>query len=424
MKSRYFSLAILAFFFICSVAQPNPTYLQNKREKRLSEKAAPLTSYIILVSIDGLRNEDLINPKLNLPTLKSLPDRGALVLNVESVYPSQSLPAHATILTGMLPSDHGIVSDWKFDEKIGRASTEKYEAASDIKTDTIWQAAKRGGLKTAAINFPLVNEAEIDFNAQDTSVVPTWIEKNRPQLTMIRFDELANSIQRYGLGSSEAISALEVIDSSLRKISEAVERAGIMNETTFLIVSSHGYAKVEQEFRPNVILAKKGFLTLDTRNWDATVRSSGGGAAVYLKDAKNEETAKEVAKLFEEIHKQESSPIWRIISPKEAAKLGADSRAAFFLEAAPGFRISEQTSGKKLTEKLNTAVQATSGYLPSRSEMRGAFIMAGKGIKPKTQIEYARLIDIAPTIARLLGLELKTSRGHAISEMLLQQKQK
>ena len=427
MKSRHLWLAVLVFFSVCSEAQQNPTQLQSKREKKLSEKATPLTSYVILVSIDGLRNEDLTNPKLNLPTLKSLRDRGSFVLNVESVYPSQSLPAHATILTGMFPSDHGIVSDWKFDEKTGGTSTEKYEAASDMKTDSIWQAAKRGGLKTAAINFPLVNEAELDFSSQDINSAPTWVEKNRPQLTMLRFDGLANSIQRYGLGSAEATAALEIIDSSLKKISDAVESAGITNETTFLVVSSHGYAKVEQEFRPNVILAKKGFLTLDTAttNWIATVRSSGGGAAVYLKDAKNEETAKEVAKVFAEIHKQESSPIWRIISQKDAAKLGADPRAAFFLEAAPGFLISEQTTGKKTTEKLNaTAGQATSGYLPSRSEMRGALIVAGKGIKPKTQLEYARLIDLAPTIARLLGLELKASRGHVISEMLLQQNQK
>ena len=429
MKCQFIHLGLVVFilFSVCGEAQQRATNLQNKREKKSSEKAVPLTSHVLLISIDGLRNEDLSKTNLNLPSLKSLRERGSFILNVESVYPSQSLPAHATIVTGMFPSDHGIVSDWKFDEKTGRSATEKYEAASDIKTDTIWQAAKRGELKTVAINFPLMNEAELDFKSQDISSALAWVEKNRPQLTMIRFDGLANSIQRYGLGSAEATAALEIIDSSLKKILEAVERAGITNETTFLVVSSHGYAKVEQEFRPNVMLAKIGFLPLDTAttNWIATVRASGGGAAIYLRDAKNEEMAKAVTKVFEEIYKQESSPIWRILSQKDAAKLGADPRAAFFIEAAPGFLISEQTTGKKTTEKLNaTAGQATSGYLPSRSEMRGTLIVAGKGIKPKTQIEYARLIDIAPTIARLLGLELKASRGHVISEMLLQQNQK
>ena len=426
-KPIYFALAVFVFFSICGIAQ-QPTQPQSKREKKPPEKLLPLTSCVILVSIDGLRNEDLRNPRLNLPTLQSLRERGAFALNVESVYPSQSLPAQATILTGMLPSDHGIVSDRKFDEKAGVTST-KYEAASEVKTETIWQAAKRAGLKTAALNFPLTNAAEIDLNSQDINAAAAWLEKNHPQLLLIRFEELASAIQQSGLESVESFSALKEIDSSLKKILATVEQAGWANETTFLVVSSHGFAKVEQEFRPNVILAKKGFLTLDAKgiitNWIAAVRSSGGAAAVYLKDPKNEETAKELENLFVEVQKQDASPIWRLVSKKDAAKLGADPRAAFFIEAAPGFVISEQAMGKKVTEKLNGAAgQAAAGYIPSRSEMRGALIAAGKGIRPKIQIEYVRLTDIAPTIARLLGFELKATRGHAISEMLMQQNQK
>jgi arylsulfatase A-like enzyme len=50
--------------------------------------------------------------------------------------------------------------------------------------------------------------------------------------------------------------------------------------------------------------------------------------------------------------------------------------------------------------------------------MRGAFIIAGNGIKSGARLEYARLIDIAPTIARLLGLEMKTARGRVLAEVI------
>lgn len=406
-------------FSLCAFAQSD----QSKREKKAKEKPPLLTSHVILISIDGLRVEDLNNSKLSIPTLKSLRDNGAFALNVESVYPSQSISAHATIVTGMLPADHGITADAPFDEKKVQTSAEKYKLASELKADTIWQAAKRAGLKTAAINFPFVEKAEIDFASQTS--VTDLIEKNKPPLLMVKFDEVANSLQRFGSGSIEAINSMEKVDTALKTILDAVERAGLMNETTFLLVSSHGYAKVEQEFRPNVILARKGFLTLDASgnitSWIAATHASGGAAAVYLQDQHNEETVKVLEEIFTEIHKKEGSPIWRVISKKDAAKLGADPRAAFFLEAAPGFVISEQASGKKVTDKLvSSAGRVASGYLPSRSEMRGILIAAGKGIKPKTQIEYARLVDIAPTIARLLGLELKASRGHAISGILAQ----
>ena len=418
LKSAH-CLFLLLLLSLCVFAQSDPS----KREKKAKEKPLPLTSHVILISIDGLRFEDLNNPKLNIPALKNLRDRGSFALNIESVYPSQSIPAHATIVTGMLPADHGITADASFDEKKGLTSADNYHLASEFKADTIWQAARRAGLKTAALNFPMTKKAEIDFASQTS--VTDLIEKNRPQLLLIKFDEIAISLQRFGVGSVEAKVAVENVDAALKTILDSVERAGLTNETTFLLVSSHGYAKVEQEFRPNVILARKGFLTADASgnitSWIAATHASGGAAAIYLQDQHNEETAKVLEEIFTEIHKKEGSPIWRVISKKDAAKLGSDPRAALFLEAAPGFVISEQVTGKKVIDKLEmSAGRSASGYLPSRSEMRGMLIAAGKGIKPKTQIEYARLVDIAPTIARLLGLELKASRGHAISGILVQ----
>ncbi|MBS1807321.1 MAG: alkaline phosphatase family protein [Acidobacteria bacterium] len=428
-QSLHFALVLLIAFSIDSIAQQSSNNPQVMREKKVQEKPLPLTSCVVLISIDGLRNEDFNNPRLNLPNLKSRRDRGSYVLNIESVYPSLSLPAHATIATGMFPSDHGIISDWKFDEKTGTRSEEFFGDPGEIKAETIWQTTKRAGIKTAAINFPFINPAEVDYASPDLNKALAWVEKNRPQLILIRFDDLGNSIQRAGIGSTAAYSSLEKIDAAVKTISDSIERAGLTDETSFLIVSSHGYAKVEQEFRPNIVLAKKGFITTGDKgmitNWIASVYSSSGSAAIYLKDARNEEAAKQIENIFEEIHKQESSPIWRIISKKDIAKIGADPRASFFIEAAPGFSISDGITEKKITEKVNGKTgQATSGYSPSRSEMRGAFIAAGKGIKSKTQIEYARLTDIAPTIARLLGLELKASRGHTISEILIPQNRK
>lgn len=410
---------MLLFLTVCVFAQTDPA----KREKKAKEKPPPLTSHVVLISIDGLRIEDLNNPKLNLPTLKALRERGSFALNVESIYPSQSLPAHATMVSGMLPADHGVTADFPFDEKRGQTAAEKYHLASELKADTIWQAAKRAGLKTAAANFPLTEKADIDFVAQEESSISGLIANQRPEILLVRFEELANSLQRFGLGSIETARAIETVDATLKAILDSVERAGLMNETTFLLVSTHGYARAEQEFRPNVILARKGFLTTDASgnitSWIAATHTSGGAAAIYLHDQYNEEVAKTLVDIFAEIHQKDASPLWRVLAKKDAARLGADPRAALFLEAAPGFLISEQASGKKLTDKLNaSAVRAASGYLPSRSEMRGMLLVAGKGIKPKTQIEYARLVDIAPTIARLLGFELKASRGHAISALL------
>ena len=351
-----------------------------------------ITSKVILISIDGLKTEDLNNPRLNIPNLKYLREKGAFALNVESVYPSATLPAYASVVSGMFPSDHGVVSDFIFNEEKGISSEIKF---SEIKVDTIWQAAKRAGIKTAAINFPFTKSEEIDFKLDSLNDEAI----KQAQLILIRLD--AN---------------LEASDLQIKKILELIDS----DEATVIIISPHGTAKADQEFRPNQFLAKKGFLTFDAngkvKDWIATTYSSEGAAAIYLKDQNNEEAAKSLEAVFREIQIQNHSPISRIVTKKEVAKLGADPRAAFFIEAAPGVIFSENGGTKKSIEKITP--RFVTGYLPSRSEMRGTLIVMGKGIKTKTNIEYARIVDIAPTVARLLGIELKTARGHIISEIL------
>ena len=380
------SVGILLLFTLSLAAQTSPP----KKEKK--PKPVAITSKVILISIDGLKTEDLNNPRLNIPNLKYLREKGAFALNVESVYPSATLPAYASLVSGMYPSDHGVVSDFIFDEEKGISSDNKF---SEIKADTIWQAAKRAGIKTAAINFPLTKSEEIDFKAdslQDEVL-------KQAQLIFIRLD-----------------LNLEAADLQIKKILEFINQ----DEATVIIVSPHGTAKAEQEFHPNQFLAKKGFLTFDAngkiKDWIAVTYSSEGAAAIYLKDQNNEEAGKSLEAVFREIQIQDHSPISRIVTKKEAAKLGADPRAAFFIEASPGVIFSETGGTKKSVEKISPRFVA--GYLPSRSEMRGTLIVTGKGIRSKTNIEYARIVDIAPTVARLLGIELKAARGHIISEIL------
>ncbi len=377
-------IGILLFFAFSVVAQTN--------ELKKKSKPAAITSKVILISIDGLKTEDLNNPRLNIPNLKYLREKGVIALNVESVYPSATWPAYASLVSGMYPSDHGVVSDFIFDEEKGTSSDNKY---SEMKSDSIWQAAKRTGIKTAAINFPFTKSEDFDFKADSFNEEAF----RQSQLILIRLD-----------------SNLEASDLLIKKILELTNA----DEATFIIVSPHGSVKTDKEFRPNQILAKKGFLNLDSsgkiKDWIAVTHSSEGAAAIYLKDQNNEETAKSLEAIFREIQLQDHSPISRIVTKKEAAKLGADPRAAFFIEAAPGVIFSENGTGKKAIEKITP--RPVTGYLPSRSEMRGTLIVAGKGIKAKTNIEYARIVDVAPTVARLLGIELKASRGHIISEIL------
>ncbi len=397
-------------------------------------KPAKLTSYVVLISISGLRADHANNPesfKLKLPNIQSLRAKGSHAVGVESVYPSQTIPAHVSMVTGMLPADHGITSDYPFDEQTGLQSATAFKSAKAIKSDTIWDAAKRADLITAAVGFPMTNDASIGFNflearddsdAQKADTTISLIEKHRPNLLLVSFTSFDQAQRRFGLLSAESKAALELIDGLVGKIVMAIERTKLTSETTFLIVSDHGASKVEHEFRPNVLLAKKGFLTTDNqgniKSWRAVVQSFGGSAAIFLKNPKDESTASELEKLFAALEEKDSdNPLWRITTRREAARLGADPRPVIFLDAAPSFQISARANGSTISK---TDDRSASGYLPSRAELRATLVISGKAIKTGQKIEYGRLIDIAPTISRLLGLEMKTSRGRVFSEVITQ----
>jgi predicted AlkP superfamily pyrophosphatase or phosphodiesterase len=167
------------------------------------------------------------------------------------------------------------------------------------------------------------------------------------------------------------------------------------------------------------VLLKKGWLSADSQgrivSWRAVAQSFGGSAAIFVRNPQDENFVREVEELFSQQYEKPDSPIWRVISRRDAARLGADPHAALYLDAAPSYAMSSRTTGSTISK---AAERATHGYSPSRSEMRAALIFAGKGIKPGVKIEYARLIDIAPTIAGLFGLEMKTVRGRVMTEVI------
>lgn len=396
-------------------------------------KAPKFTSHVVLISISGLRTDHANNPesfRLKIPNIQSLRAKGSYAIGIEGVYPSQTIPAHVSMVTGVLPADHGITSDYAFDEQTGMQSAEPFQSAKAIKTDKIWEAAKRENLTTAAVGFPVTAEADITFNFPEanneadsvkTERAISLIEKSSPNLLLLNFASFATAQHHFGLLSAEAKSALEQIDGFVGRIIAAVERAHLTSETTFMVVSDQGVSKVEREFRPNALLAKKGFLTVEgkgaIKDWRAVAQSFGGSAAIFLKNPQDESAMRELETLFTEFDQDSDNPLWRVINRREAIRLGANPRPALYLDAAPAFQISARADGSTIS---STSDRTAHGYLPSRAEMRATFIASGKGIKQGQRIEYGRLIDIAPTIARLLGLEMKTARGRVFSEVIAQ----
>ena len=110
----------------------------------------------------------------------------------------------------------------------------------------------------------------------------------------------------------------------------------------------------------------------------------------------------------------EAGDRYAIVSRAELDLLGAMERAAFAVEAAPGYAI-----GGACDRGLSRAGSGgTHGFLPSRESMATGFVVKGDGVRAGVTLESMRLVDIAPTVARLLGIPVPPVEGRVLTEIL------
>jgi predicted AlkP superfamily pyrophosphatase or phosphodiesterase len=94
---------------------------------------------VAILSVDGLRADVLA--KLDLPNLHGLAARGAYTWSARTVTPSQTLPGHASMLSGEDPKIHRITWDWnEFKPERGY-----------IAVPTVFSVAKAAGLRTVMV---------------------------------------------------------------------------------------------------------------------------------------------------------------------------------------------------------------------------------------------------------------------------------
>ena len=189
---------------------------------------------------------------------------------------------------------------------------------------------------------------------------------------------------------------------------EAAERAGIKDSTTFLIVGDHGFVDIHAQLSPNTCLVKAGLMEKkkDRGNWKATFHPQGGMAFLYLKDKKDQQTLKQVQQILADLPAS-TKKLFEIVKPEDYQAIGADPEAALALTAKQGFSFSDSFD----EPFLKPAKGGTHGYFPNFKEIETGFIAYGADIKSDVVIPTMGLEDIAPIVAKLLGLSITNLDG-------------
>jgi hypothetical protein len=145
--------------------------------------------------------------------------------------------------------------------------------------------------------------------------------------------------------------------------------------------------------------------------WDAFVRSAGGAGLVY---AMSESSALLARRALEE--EVQRSRAFRIVPASELQALHADPQAWFGVEGLSGFGIGKTMRGELLQP---TQRQGLGGYLPSHPDSAVGFVAFGAGVRPGARIERMSQVDVAPTVASLLGFALPEADGSPLAGILV-----
>jgi predicted AlkP superfamily pyrophosphatase or phosphodiesterase len=142
-----------------------------------------------------------------------------------------------------------------------------------------------------------------------------------------------------------------------------------------------------------------------------------------VKDTLNQKLICEIRDLIDNFNK-EYKCIEAIFTSDEAKSLGADPQCALMLEANRGYYFLDYVEGEIIKRihpheagRIHDVTSSTHGYSPFKNEYTTVFIAAGCGIKKGAVIEKMDLIDEGPTMAKLLGLELKDVDGRIVEEI-------
>lgn len=279
LNQRFSRLTILVIFVFVAVISllllphwnksDGYTSTGTKSTKRLlsnsTHKFYPTT---IIVSLDGF-HPHYINAS-NCPSMHEMLADGYAAPYMTPQFPSSTFPNHWTLVTGLYPSEHGIVGNTFYDPKLDmRFVNVDPKLGLNPKFweggEPIWQTAARQGVKSAVHMWPgsevpnhsphkplyvdKFNKTEVLSNKADR--VFEWLDTGdidkRPELMLTYVPTVDTAGHAYGVGGQELTDAIRSVDDFVALLRKGLTERHLDDIVNLVIVSDHGMAPTSKE---------------------------------------------------------------------------------------------------------------------------------------------------------------------------------
>lgn len=425
-----------------------------------------LVNHLIIFSYDAFSELDFEKAK-EYPNFKRLLDNGLYSKQLKSIYPTMTYVIHTTMVTGQYPDKHGIINNYLFEPFVPKHQKEWHWYREAIQADTFYDAAKRKGLKTASIMWPVSGGADIHYNFPEilaingenqalkilkngsklfclemalkyarnlkgasqpgldeftTNVTLDTFKHKKPNLLMTHLIELDDTKHEFGIDNEMALETVyKRMDVRIGRILDLIEEMGLQDETAILLLGDHGQFTIKQETHLNQLLENHGWIKKvgDGYIWKAYFQSTGGAAYLRIQEGESQETVDAIYEILKDKMNDPDYGIEAIYLRNELDKLRIHPSIALMVEAKEGTAFSELLIGMDHESlQCRGEVRGDHGYSPDKPRYRTGFVLSGVAIPKLGEIGAIHMTDIAPTVADLLGFEFLSAEGESILKQI------
>lgn len=441
----------------------------------LGASAAPPSAerIVVMISVDGLANFYFDDPKAEMPTIRQLAAEGARADGMKASLPTVTWPNHTTLVTGVSPSQHGVVGNNFFDRAAGRTIALIADPLLDkdqiVKVPTVYDLAKAYGLTTAAVRWPASRNAKsLDWTTPDvhsgnlvrqfttpevlqtceaegihldqvaspddplgdmfesrdalwTHVFLDILRRHRPNLALLHITDVDHVEHVDGPRSREAYAAIKRADDQVRLVWDHLQK-DFPGQATIVVVSDHGFSPIKRIVLPNVVLSQAGLAKIAAEQvvgGQAQGVSQGGAGFIYVTDDANRaEVIEKVRQAFVGIE-----GVAKIIGVDQFKEYGVadpqvDPHAPDLILLAEMGYVFGDTAAGELPFEEKPERKGSHGHDPNYPDLRAMFVAAGAGIRPGVRLDTIANTSVAPTIARLLGFTIPGAEGKPLDAAL------
>jgi predicted AlkP superfamily pyrophosphatase or phosphodiesterase len=235
MRKILIVLLILCFSSILLVpqaqdTQPTPVATNTPIVPRIMVQA----SHIIVISMDGARPDAIL--QVDSPVLQSLAAGGAATWQAQTVLPAVTVPAHASMLTGLEVAEHGLDNNNYNNEALGLPTFISLAAERGYLTAMIV-----GKNKLDQFHYP-ENVAFTFATSGDSSVIDAAIDAldDGVQVLFVHLPNPDYFGHLSGWMSPQYLAELPNTDAQIGRLLAALEERQILDSTLLIITADHG----------------------------------------------------------------------------------------------------------------------------------------------------------------------------------------